>query len=131
MGDNPIDPFNEYSLHDVVDGTMPEPEDYGESMIDHPVTEFYGLHITYLGDDRYQIVYDGHADRICVFEQDDYDDVLELVAELVDYLLDIHRLDKEGVVDLAGKIITSDKERADADPGLYLYVPEDTRGGLA
>jgi len=130
MGSGPIDPHSEYSLHDVVAGTMPDPDDYGELVTDHPVTEFYGLHITHLGDGQYQIVYDGHAGTVDRFTADDYGDVLELVDDLIGYMLFIQEESDEDVVDLAGKMITTNAKRANEDPDLYLHVPEDSPARL-
>jgi len=123
MGDNYIDSFNPYSLHDVVDGTMPEPEDHSDDPADFPVTEFYGLHITYLGNDEYQVVYDGHAGRVEVFDQDEYDDVLELVDSLMRHIFEIDHRDFEGLVEYAGRQITEDESKVEENPDLYLLLP--------
>ena len=124
MGHGPIDPFSEYSLHDVVDGTMPEPEDYGDRPHDFPVTSYYGFHVTYLGDGEYQIVYDGHVGRVKEFEDGHYEDVLELVADLTDLVLEVIEEDMDHLVSVAGKQITHDEEKANENPQHYLHIPE-------
>jgi hypothetical protein len=51
------------------------------------------------------------------------------VADLNDCLLELNHYDyqddKEGLVEWAGKIMTSDKAKADENPELYQYIPDD------
>lgn len=120
MSDYGIDTHSEYSLYDVLEN------DY-EPWEDDFHFEYYGFHITPEGNGRYNVNYDGHAGQVMRFHRDDYDDVLELVADLNDVLLRAqdfdYRDDKKGLVEWAGKIMTSDEEKAEKNPELYIHVP--------
>jgi len=122
MSDYGIDPHSEYSLYDVLNTDFKPWEDDFHF-------EYYGFHIAPQGNGKYHVQYDGHAGSVMDFHRDEYNDVLELVADLNDLLLKLHRFDyqddKEALVEWAGKIMTSDKERAEKQPGLYLHVPDD------
>ena len=123
--DAPFDPWSEYSLRDFVGDDLPE----GNPMEgDIPTLEYHGFHLMHTGNGRCQAQYDGHADTVMTWQGSDYDDVLDLVADLNQLIIRLNEFDyqddKEGLVEWAGKIMTSDKERADADPELYIHVPE-------
>jgi len=120
MSDYGIDRLSEYSLYDVLENDFdPWDDDFH--------FEYYGFHIVPQSNGRYHAQYDGHAGSVFTFENDDYDDVLELVADLNSLLLRVtefdYQDDKEGLVEWAGKIMTSDKDRADQNPELYIHVP--------
>lgn len=123
MSDYGIDRHSEYSLYDVLEN------DY-EPWEDDFHFEYFGFHLIPQGGGKYHAQYDGHAGSVMKFHRDDYDDVLELVADLNDLLLRVgeyhYQDDKEALVDWAGKIMTNDKEKAEEEPGLYLHIPEDT-----
>lgn len=121
----PIDPFSPYDLHDVVNGDVPEPDwETGET----PTTEYVGFHLMYLGGGEWQVQYDGHAGTVDKFHEDDYSDVLELVDDINNHVLRVNEFDyqndKEALVEWAGKIMTSDKQKADENPDLYINIPE-------
>ena len=122
----PIDPFSEYSLRDFVTGDLPEPDMGMESAA---VFEYCGFHIIYLGDGKSQVLYDGHAGIVKRFHADEYDDVLELVDDLNTLVLRRHEFDyqddKEALVEWAGKIMTSDNERAESEPEHYIHIPDE------
>ena len=122
----PIDPYSPYSLQDFVISNPPEP-DYENG--DMPTIEYEGFHIMHLGDGDCQVQYDGHAGIVKRYNTDGYNDVLELVSDLnrlvsrrneYDY-----QDDKEGLVEWAGKIMTSDVERAEENPDLYIHIPDE------
>jgi len=124
--DGPFDSWSKYGLQDFIGEDIPEgnPE-----MGDLPTLEYYGFHLMHTGNGRVQVQYDGHAGTVMQFQSTDYDDVLELVADLNDLILKLNQFDyaddKEALVEWAGKIMTSDKERADAEPELYIHIPDD------
>jgi len=120
-----IDSHSEYSLYDIVNDNLgfadlgrgfPEPE----GSID-----FYGIHVFPANDSgEYVLQYDGHVGEIDIIDSDDYDDVLELVDELLMIVGEIDNLTTPELVEYAGKIMTHDKERAEEEPDLYEYVPD-------
>lgn len=116
-----IDSFSEYSLYDVLENDHDPRGDFH--------FEYYGFHLVPQGTGRYHVQYDGHAGSVMSFDRGEYDDVLELVADLNDVLMESYHYDyqddKAGLVEWAGKIMTSDKDRAEENPELYLYIPED------
>lgn len=120
----PIDPFTENSLYDFIgeDADLTPGEDH---------FEFYGIHLTPQGGTRFIAQIDGHAGAVEDFNAEDYDDVLELI----DDLMDIYTLRQEydwqakgedypsrELVEWAGRVMTSDPNK---DPDLYLHIPED------
>jgi len=120
MGDYGISPFTENSLYDVLESDLVPGED--------PAPEYYGFFIQPQGSGHYHVQYDGHVGSVMEFHRDDYEDVLELVADLNDCLLKLQNYDyqddKEALVEWAGKIMTEDKEKADEQPDLYMHVPD-------
>lgn len=110
-----IDPYSDYSLYDVLEGDVMEG---GES------TEYEGFHIVAQGNGTFHVQPDGYAGQLWAFEADEYDDVLELVDDLnYDRLMFWEEYDEETRIEEAGKIMTSDKERAEENPEKYLFVP--------
>jgi len=119
-----IDTHSEYGLYDVVDGTL----GIDDAQQPEGAIDYYGLHIYPINDNGvYKANYDGHLGEIDRIDSDDYDDVLELVRVLADHFAAIQRRtdDLEALVDYAGKIMTSDEDRAEEQPEIYEYVPED------
>lgn len=118
----PIDPYSPHGLRDVLEGNIPDPRE-GE----HSSVEYEGMHIQHQGNNRFHVQLDGHAGCVMTFHSDDYHDVLELISDLNEKLIwwqnYDYREDKEGLVEWAGKIMTSDEERA-ADSELYVHIPE-------
>lgn len=116
-----IDQFSEYTLYDVLENDYDPRSDFH--------FEYYGFHIVPQGNGRYGVQYDGHVGTVMDFKRDEYDDVLELVADLNECLLELNHYDyqddKEGLVEWAGKIMTGDKEKAQEKPELYQYIPDD------
>lgn len=121
-----IDPHSEYSLYDVIDGTLGFEDNQPAGSVD-----FYGFHIGPVAPDgsKYQVAYEGHAGTVLEFSPEDYDDVLELVDDLVHLLIESHHYDyqddREGLVEWAGPFVTHDQERAQENPKEYVYVPDD------
>jgi len=120
MGKHGIDPHSDVSLYDVLNTDLVPGED--------PAFEYYGFFIQPLGDGKYSVQYDGHVGSVHSFHRDDYDDVLELVADLNDCLIKLHHHDyqddKDGLVEWAGKIWTEDRERYEENPEHYIYRPD-------
>ena len=120
-----IDPWSDHSLYDVLDGSLGFEDHQPADAID-----FYGFHITPASPDggSYIVSYDGHVGTVMEFESDDYDDVLELVDDLMDKVFEAHHYDyqddTEALVEWAGRIQTSDKQRAEENPDTHIYVPE-------
>lgn len=114
---NPIDPHSEYSLYDLINNDVPA----GKS------TEYEGFHLISTGS-RFMAQYDGHVGRIKTFDPDDYDDVLELVADLNRLVRRLNEYDyqddRDGLVEWAGEIATSDEERAE-ESDHHVYVSDD------
>jgi len=120
-----IDTHSDYSLYDIVNGDLgfadlgngyPEPE----GSID-----FYGIHVFPANDSgEYILQYDGHVGEIDTIDADDYDDVLELVSDLLSHVFELDELTKAELVEYAGEIMTHDEERAEEEPDLYQHVPE-------
>lgn len=115
-----IDPFSEHSLYDLLASDVP----VGES------TEYMGFHQVVQHDDgRFAAQLDGHAGRVEVFDPDEYDDVLELVDDLNDLVARYQEYeyqdDREALVGWAGKIMTSDEERAESNPETHIHIPDD------
>jgi hypothetical protein len=120
-----IDPHSEYTLYDIVDGSLGFEDNRPEGRID-----FYGFHLSPTHDNgTYIVQYDGHAGEVGRVDSDDYGDVLELVDDLMDYVFEAHHYDyqddKEELVEWAGKIMTDDPERERENPDLYLHIPDD------
>lgn len=123
----PIDPYSPHGLRDVVNDDLPEP-----GPDSHDSVEWYGFFVTHVGNGRYVVSHEGHIGTVMDFDATDYDDVLELVDDLVGVLIRFHdfeyRGDQEGLVEWAGKMWTDDEEKASASPDLYQYVrPHDER----
>ena len=116
---NEIDPFSEYSLHNVVSGDIPP----GES------TEYMGFHIVSQGNGRFHAQLDGHAGSVKTLDSDDYDDVLGVVDDLNGLVIRHHEYDyqddKDELVEWAGRIMTRDAEKAADDN--YLHIPDAER----
>ena len=116
----PIDPWSEFDLYDVIAGEIPQGE----------ATEYEGLHLYSQGDGEFLVQPDGYAGSLATIQAEDFGDVLELVDELNGHLVEWHDLqefgDLEERVERVGKLITSDPEKAEEAPDLYLLVPENT-----
>lgn len=116
------------TLHDVVNGDLAPPPE-GETV------EYEGFHISQqYPAGTFHVQYDGHAGKVFEFEDGDYNDVTELVKDLNRHcLIRLHEYDyqddKEGLVEWAGKIMTSDKDKAEERPDLYLHIPDDVLEG--
>lgn len=122
--DDPIDPWSDITLYDIVEGDVPTP-DFHNNRVDS--YDYYGFHILPTSNGKFHVQYDGHAGTVMEFKSDDYDDVLELVDDLNYLIFESHQLDGlEETVEWAGKLITEDKEKHDENPELYLHVPEDS-----
>ena len=113
-----IDTHSEYSLYDVLNNEIPA----GQS------TEYMGFHIVSQGTGTYHAQLDGHAGEVKTLNHEDYDDVLELVDDLnslvVQHMEYDYQQDKDALVEWAGKIMTSNKERAEENPEQYIHLPE-------
>lgn len=120
--ENPIDPYSDYSLRDVVAGAVPP----GKS------TEYMGFHITCQGGDppSFHVQLDGHAGGVDEFRSSDYTDVLALVDDLNSLVIRRHEYGyqpgKDGLVEWAGPIMTSNPDRKDDDN--YIIVPDSPLG---
>jgi hypothetical protein len=110
----PIDPYSDYDLHDVLHNRMPEGE----------TTEFYGFHLTNDGGDGYRVRPEGHTGSLATLHASDYDDILELVADLISLWIDWDNYSLQTRVDAAGKVITQDEAKAERDPDLYNYAAD-------
>jgi len=123
-----IDTHSDYSLYDIINGDLgfadlgngyPEPEG---------TVSIGGLHIFPANDSgNYSMQLDGHVGLVDTVDADDYGDVLELVDDILTHLSEInHRAgDDEALVQYAGKVMTSNETRAEEQPEIYEYVPED------
>jgi len=124
-----IDSHSDYSLYDVVDGSLGM-EEQGRGF-EEPAgsIDFYGFHILPANDDgTYIVQYDGHVGQIDRIDAADFDDVLELVDHLMSFVFRAHEYDyqgdKEELVEWAGKIMVDEgDDRAEERPDLYLEVP--------
>ena len=80
-------------------------------------------------EDRYGVQVDGHIGLVETFDINEFDGPLELVEELnrLAHLHTEHEIngDDEDLVVWAGKMMTSSKAKAEQNPELYQYVPED------
>lgn len=114
-----------YSLYDVIAGRLDDPY-HGEG--EQWTVDYHGLVICNQGNGTYHVQLEGHAGHVMEFHPDDYEDVLELVSDLNEELIRRHDFDylddKEGLVEWAGKIMTSDEEKAEENPELYMKIPE-------
>lgn len=124
-----IDSFSDHSLYDVLDGSLGF-DDRGRPA---GSIDFYGFHIMPQNDEgEYVVQYDGHMGRIDRIDANDYDDVLELVDDLMTHVFEAHHYDyqddKEELVEWAGRIMTDDAQKAEENPGLYVYIPDDPLG---
>jgi hypothetical protein len=115
-----------FSLHDCIEA----PEEI--SPWDSTACEYHGFHIVPQGDGNttFHVQYDGHAGDVWKFDGTDYTDVLELVKDLNrNCLIELQHYDytddKAGLVEWAGKIMTSDAEKAEREPKLYIHIPDD------
>jgi hypothetical protein len=117
-------------LYDVVNGDLGM-SDQGRGYAEpEGAIDFYGFHLLPQNDrGTYVVQYDGHAGRVGMIDSDDFDDVLELVDHLMDFVFEAHHYDyqddKEELVEWAGKIMVDEgDERAEENPDLYLEVPD-------
>jgi hypothetical protein len=121
-----IDPYSEYSLYDVVDGSMPMSTVENGEVIESPTIEYMGFHITPSSSDTYIVQLDGHVGQVMQIDPVEYDDVLELVDDLNSLVVRSYELeyedDKEALVEWAGPIMTHRTDRAE-DSDLYIHVP--------
>lgn len=112
-----IDPHSEYSLYDVLENKVP----------DNASTEFYGLHLWNDGGDGYRVQPDGHTGSIDTLHASDYDDVLELVADLIELWIEWNNLSMKSRVDRAGRVITHDAEKAKRNPTTHIHADHANR----
>lgn len=114
----PIDPYSEFTLHDIVNGEASSYED---------TFEYYGFHLIPNDEEvsEYIIVPDGHCGMLTSFSPDEFDDVLELVAYLNKELFQWLELSETEQIDAAGKLGTHDKSRVEDDPDKWVYIPKD------
>jgi hypothetical protein len=123
MSDAPLC-YGEVGLRDVLNNDL-DPQETRAA-------EFRGFFIQPQGGGTYHVQYDGHIGSVLKFHRDEYDDVLELVDDLVDCLIRLndfeYRADKEGLVEWAGKIATEDAAKVEENPELYLQIPEYVEG---
>jgi len=121
-----IDTHSDYSLYDIVNGDLGF-DDMGRGFQEPEGSiDFYGVHVIPANDKgEYMLQYDGHVGKIDTIQADDYDDVLELVKDLLGYVYEIDELTTPELVEYAGKIMTHDEERAEEEPDLYQHVPEE------
>ena len=91
--------------------------------------EYMGFHIMRVGDDIYNVQYDGHAGSVGTIHPSEFNSALEIVDELNRYviLLQEHTThgDFEDLVDWAGPAFTSYKDKAEENPDQYVYVPDE------
>jgi hypothetical protein len=106
--------YGELSLRDVVNKDLDTSD----------VCELWGVFIHPHGDGEYALQYDGHAGGVKTIHNDDYDDVLELVEEIHRITVEIAEMDREELVEYAGRIMTEDKTEAENSPH-YIYVGAD------
>lgn len=117
---------DDLTLYDVFDESLPDPTtDEGP-----PTICWRGLFIMHTGSGRFQVQYDGHLDIIHRFHRDDYDDVLELVDDLVDLVVRYDSLfakdrydGTDELIEWAGKIMVFDEEKANENPDRFVHVP--------
>ena len=119
----------QHDLHDVVAGDVEGPQRTDDGWVSGNA-EYRGLHIVPQsgGGDTFIVQPDGHAGRVMSFESGEYDDVLDLVDDLNSIASEWNHLQRQGnkaeLVEWAGKMMTSDAERAAENPDIYLEVPE-------
>jgi hypothetical protein len=126
---NALDPSAGYSLHDLANGEVP----CGLESVEYEGLFLHGEDASQEwteGDIRVRA--EGHAGIITWLSSDDYDDVLELVAELNSLLLEWQNHIEHGsldeLVEFAGPRVTDDPEKA-ADSEFYVHVPTDRGQG--
>lgn len=118
-----IDSHSEYSLYDIVDGTLGFEDHQPAGSV-----EFYGFHILPVSQNKneYIVQYDGHIGTIDTIRSEEYDDVLELVDDLMTHVFEAHHHDYQGTkkefVEWAGKIMTDNKQKAEENPELYIHT---------
>ncbi|WP_435552768.1 hypothetical protein [Natrinema sp. CGMCC1.2065] len=110
--DAPIDPYSEYDLYDVINGDLP----MGET------TEYEGLHLT-AGGNEVMVIPDGHAGTVDEIDPADYDDVLELVADLNKHVRLWNELEEDELLEWAGPLVTTDESKQDDDR--FVVVPDE------
>jgi len=128
-----IDTHSKHSLYDVVNGDLGVAEQGRGFKEPEGSVDFYGFHIMPQNDDgEYIVQYDGHIGSIDRIDCNDFDDVLGLVDHLMTHVFEAHHHDyqddKEGLVEWAGKIMTSDPKRAEEEPELYTHIPDNPSG---
>lgn len=118
----PIDPYSPWSLRDFVEGNVDDPD----GPEDPQNFEWYGFHLIHTGDDDYIVCRNGHIESVHEFRPEDYDDVLELVDDLMEITLrDVdfqYRDDTKGLVEWAGPQVTDDPEEYQENPELYVDI---------
>jgi len=110
--DAPIDPYSEYNLYDVLEGEIP----MGES------TEYEGLNLI-SGGPTITVQPDGHVGSVGTIRPDEYGDVLELVADLNDYVQMWRELEEDELIEWAGPLVTTDESKRGDDR--FAVVPDD------
>ena len=109
--DAPIAPFSEHDLYDVLNDRL----DYGEA------TEFYGIHVVRMGEASYGLVYDGYAAPWDTVDVSEMDDILELVAEIMDAFIEVTHYvehDRETLMEECGLL------RGDGEDRRVVYQEE-------
>lgn len=91
------------------------------------VVEYEGFFLMNQGTGRYDVQLDGHAGSVYHFNEDEFEDPLELVDELNDLWWMAFELemsdDRQELIDWAGRIMTENEERAEEEPETYVYIP--------
>lgn len=89
--------------------------------------DYLGFHIVHQHKGKYHIQADGHAGMVGEFHVDEFDSALELVDEInrYDTIREEHMYygDDDAMIGWAGKLMTSDEEKADEEPEKYVYIP--------
>lgn len=90
-------------------------------------TEYEGLHLI-RSETSVVVQPDGYAGALTHLDPSDYDDVLELVADLNTWVAEWWHLQDQSLedrVEAAGKQMTRDPEQARENENLYTHIPED------
>lgn len=126
---NALVPSSGRSLHDLVNGDVPE----GPESLEYRGLFLHGADPEdEWAEGNIYVQADGHAGIVTWLSSDDYDDVLELVEALNSLLLEwenhIEHGSNEQLVEFAGKKITHDPQEAEENPELYCHVPRADHG---
>jgi len=94
-------------------------------------TQYEGLHLI-RSETPITVQPDGYAGTLTHLEPSDYDDVLELVADLNTWVAEWRYLQDQPLgerVEAAGKLMTRDAAKARENEDLYIHIPEDVVRG--